>query len=107
MLGLIRGSGSPPESRGWPHSVPWRLGGFFFLLLLEGAGCLANPSSTSGGVVVVFNNNNNNNNLNNQQQPSVNIYMSLEEVKQLLGATFLANDQVEVLGRSAFCGAGR
>uniref|UniRef100_A0A8C2Z2R2 Tyrosine-protein kinase RYK n=1 Tax=Cyclopterus lumpus TaxID=8103 RepID=A0A8C2Z2R2_CYCLU len=80
MLGLIHGSGSPPESRGWPHSVPWRLGGFCFLLLLEGAGCLANPSSTSGGV-----NNNNHNNHNNQQQPSVNIYMSLEEVKQLLG----------------------
>ena len=72
MLGLIHGSGSPPESRGWPHSVLWRLGGFFFLLLLEGAGCLANPSSTSG-----VNNNNN--------HPSVNIYMSVEEVKKLLG----------------------
>ncbi|XP_041791435.1 tyrosine-protein kinase RYK isoform X3 [Chelmon rostratus] len=72
MLGLIHGSGSPPESRGWPHSVLWRLGGFFFLLLLEGAGCLANPSSTSG----VGGSNNN---------PSVNIYMSVEEVKKLLG----------------------
>nr|XP_020488406.1 tyrosine-protein kinase RYK isoform X1 [Labrus bergylta] len=72
MLGLIPGSGSPPESRGWPHSVLWRLGGFFFLLLLEGAGCLASPSSPSG-----VNNNNN--------QPSVNIYMSVEEVKKLLG----------------------
>lgn len=69
MLGLIHGSGTPPESRGWPHSVLWRLGGFFFLLLLEGAGCLANPSSPSG-----VNNN-----------PSVNIYMSVEEVKKLLG----------------------
>ncbi|XP_060934288.1 tyrosine-protein kinase RYK isoform X3 [Limanda limanda] len=72
MLGWIRGSGSPSEPRAWPHSVPWRLGGFFFLLLLEGAGCLANPSSTSG-------------NNNNYQQPSVNIYMSVEEVKKLLG----------------------
>ncbi|KAM9761372.1 tyrosine-protein kinase RYK isoform 2-T2 [Menidia menidia] len=74
MLGLTHGSGSPSESRGWPHSVLWRLGGFFFLLLLEGAGCLANPSSPSG-----VNNNNNNN------HPSVNIYMSVEEVKKLLG----------------------
>lgn len=72
MLGLIGGSGTPPESRGWPHSVLWRLGGFFFLLLLEGAGCLANPSGPSG-----VNNNNN--------SPSVNIYMSVEEVKKLLG----------------------
>ncbi|XP_062251389.1 tyrosine-protein kinase RYK isoform X3 [Platichthys flesus] len=73
MLGWIRGSGSPSEPRAWPHSVLWRLGGFFFLLLLEGAGCLANPSSTSG------------NNNNNNQLPSVNIYMSVEEVKKLLG----------------------
>lgn len=73
MLGLIHGSGSPPESRGWPHSVLWRLGGFFFLLLLEGAGCLANNPSSPSGV-------NNNNN-----SPSVNIYMSVEEVKKLLG----------------------
>ncbi|XP_029988651.1 tyrosine-protein kinase RYK isoform X3 [Sphaeramia orbicularis] len=73
MLGLLHGSGSPSESRGWPHSVLWRLGGFFFLLLLEGAGCLASPSSPSG-----VNNNNNN-------HPSVNIYMSVEEVKKLLG----------------------
>ncbi|KAM7012143.1 tyrosine-protein kinase RYK isoform 3-T3 [Tautogolabrus adspersus] len=71
MLGLIPGSGSPPESRGRPHSVLWRLGGFFFLLLLEGAGCLASPSSPSG--------------VNNNNQPSVNIYMSVEEVKKLLG----------------------
>uniref|UniRef100_A0A4W6DEK5 receptor protein-tyrosine kinase n=1 Tax=Lates calcarifer TaxID=8187 RepID=A0A4W6DEK5_LATCA len=73
MLGLIHGSGSPSESRGWPHSVLWRLGGFLFLLLLEGAGCLANPSSSTSGV-------NNNNN-----HPSVNIYMSVDEVKKLLG----------------------
>ncbi|XP_023120769.1 tyrosine-protein kinase RYK isoform X3 [Amphiprion ocellaris] len=73
MVGLIRGSGSPTRSRGCSHSVLWRLGGFFFLLLLEGAGCLANPSSPSG-----VNNNNNN-------SPSVNIYMSVEEVKKLLG----------------------
>ncbi|XP_039896117.1 tyrosine-protein kinase RYK isoform X3 [Simochromis diagramma] len=72
MLGLIRGSGSPSESRVWPHSVLWRLGGFFFLLLLEGAGCLASPGSPVG-----VNNNNNN--------PGVNIYMSVEEVKKLLG----------------------
>ncbi|XP_071373685.1 tyrosine-protein kinase RYK isoform X2 [Centroberyx affinis] len=71
MLGLIHCSGSPSESRGWPHSVLWRLGGFFFLLLLEGAGCLANPSSAPG--------------VNNNNHPSVNIYMSVEEVKKLLG----------------------
>uniref|UniRef100_A0A3P8TTZ0 Tyrosine-protein kinase RYK n=1 Tax=Amphiprion percula TaxID=161767 RepID=A0A3P8TTZ0_AMPPE len=71
MVGLIRGSGSPTRSRGCSHSVLWRLGGFFFLLLLEGAGCLANPSSPSG--------------VNNNNSPSVNIYMSVEEVKKLLG----------------------
>ncbi|XP_041862808.1 tyrosine-protein kinase RYK [Melanotaenia boesemani] len=71
MLGLTHSSGSQSESQGWPHSVLWRLGGFFFLLLLEGAGCLANPGSPSG----IINNNN----------PSVNIYMSVEEVKKLLG----------------------
>ncbi|XP_069560147.1 tyrosine-protein kinase RYK isoform X3 [Brachyistius frenatus] len=75
MSGLTLGSGSPAESRGRPHSARWRLRGFFLLLLLllEGAGCLTNPSSPSG-----VNNNNNNN-------PSVNIYMSVEEVKKLLG----------------------
>lgn len=75
MSGLIGGSGSrsPSESRGWPLSVPCRLGGFFLLLLLKGAGCLASPSSPSG-----VNNNNN-------HHPSVNIYMSVEEVKKLLG----------------------
>lgn len=73
MLGLIHGSGSPSESRGWPHSVLWRLGGFFFLLLLEGAGCLASPSSTVGVST------------GDNSHPSVNIYMSVEEVKKLLG----------------------
>lgn len=79
MSGLIGGSGSrsPSESRGWPLSVPCRLGGFFLLLLLKGAGCLASPSSPSG-----VNNNNN-------HHPSVNIYMSVEEVKKLLGKTQL------------------
>ncbi|XP_056133291.1 tyrosine-protein kinase RYK isoform X2 [Lampris incognitus] len=71
MLGLIHCSGSSSESRCWPHSLLWRLGGFFLLFLLEGAVCLANPSSAPG-----FNNNN---------HPSVNIYMSVEEVKKLLG----------------------
>lgn len=76
MSGLTRGSGSSPsESRVWPHSVLWRLGGFFFLLLLEGAGCLASPSSTVGASTSDSNNNN----------PSVNIYMSVEEVQKILG----------------------
>ncbi|XP_014830202.1 PREDICTED: tyrosine-protein kinase RYK isoform X2 [Poecilia mexicana] len=77
MLGLTVSAGSPSESRGWPHSVLWRLGGFFFLLLLEGAGCLASHSIPSG---VHINNNNNNN-----DNPRVNIYMSVEEVKKFLG----------------------
>ncbi|XP_075880466.1 tyrosine-protein kinase RYK isoform X2 [Nelusetta ayraudi] len=80
MSGSVRGSGSPPESRCWPHSVPWRLGGFFFLLLLERAACLANPISPSG-----VNSNSNSNNNNNNKIPGVNIYMSVEEVKKLLG----------------------
>lgn len=61
MLGLIRGS------------VPWRLRGFWVLLLLEGACCLAGPSSSSGL------------NQNQNQNPNVNIYMSVEEVKKILG----------------------
>ncbi|RVE73897.1 hypothetical protein OJAV_G00035750 [Oryzias javanicus] len=68
------GSGSPSGRRGWPLSGLWRLGGFFFfflLLLLEGAGCLANP----GGPPGVYHGN----------KPLVNIYMSVEEVKKLLG----------------------
>ncbi|XP_017294407.1 tyrosine-protein kinase RYK isoform X2 [Kryptolebias marmoratus] len=70
MSGLTHGSGSLCESPGRPRSMLWRLRGFFLLLLLlEGACCLANPSSSSA-----------NNNL-----PSVNIYMSVEEVKKFLG----------------------
>ncbi|XP_041120007.1 tyrosine-protein kinase RYK isoform X1 [Polyodon spathula] len=64
------GSGSPAR----PDSglFPWRGGGFVFLLLLEAAACLANPSAPS------INSNNNN-------HPSVNVYMSEEEVRKLLG----------------------
>uniref|UniRef100_A0A8C6TQ06 Tyrosine-protein kinase RYK n=1 Tax=Neogobius melanostomus TaxID=47308 RepID=A0A8C6TQ06_9GOBI len=59
-------------SRDWPLSVLCRLRGLCLLLLLDGAGCLASPSNPSG--------------VNNQNsQPSVNIYMSVEEVKKLLG----------------------
>ncbi|KAJ8418630.1 hypothetical protein AAFF_G00001290 [Aldrovandia affinis] len=65
------GSGSVP--RGWSHSALWRLGGFFFLLLLKAAVCLANPSSAP----TIINNNNN--------RPSVNVFMSEQEVKKLLG----------------------
>ncbi|XP_076871247.1 tyrosine-protein kinase RYK isoform X3 [Brachyhypopomus gauderio] len=54
-------------SRGGPHTVPWRLGGFFFLLLVEGALCLARASG------------------NHNNGPSVNVYMSEDEVKKLLG----------------------
>ncbi|KAM6963343.1 tyrosine-protein kinase RYK [Aplochiton taeniatus] len=57
--------------RRWPHSVPWRLCGFFFLLLLERAVCLAGPSGSPG--------------INNNDLPNVNVYMSIEEVKKLLG----------------------
>ncbi|XP_030647459.1 tyrosine-protein kinase RYK [Chanos chanos] len=63
--------GSPSVSRVWPHTVLWRLGGFFFLLLLEGAVCLASPSSAPG--------------TNNNNRPRVNVYMSEEEVKKFLG----------------------
>ncbi|XP_012680830.1 tyrosine-protein kinase RYK isoform X2 [Clupea harengus] len=59
-------------SRGWPHSVLWRLGGFFFLLLLEGALCLASPSGPPGTN-------------NDSNRPYVNIFLSTEEVKKLLG----------------------
>uniref|UniRef100_A0A3B3C4G7 Tyrosine-protein kinase RYK n=1 Tax=Oryzias melastigma TaxID=30732 RepID=A0A3B3C4G7_ORYME len=60
-------------SERWPLSGLWRPGGFsfFLLLLLEGAGCLANPGGPPG---VYYGN-----------KPLVNIYMSVEEVKKLLG----------------------
>lgn len=67
-----RGGAASAVSRGWPHTVLWRLGGFFLLLLLEGARCLANPSHAPG--------------INNNNRPNVNVLMSEEEVKKLLGA---------------------
>lgn len=70
MSGLIRGCSSLSESRGGP---PLSLRGFSLLLplllLLDGAGCLTNL----GNPLAVHNN------------PHVNIYMSTEEVKKLLG----------------------
>uniref|UniRef100_A0A671T2G3 Tyrosine-protein kinase RYK n=1 Tax=Sinocyclocheilus anshuiensis TaxID=1608454 RepID=A0A671T2G3_9TELE len=69
-----RGSGggaASAVSRGWPHTVLWRLGGFYLLLLVEGARCLANPSNAPG--------------INNNNRPNVNVFMSEEEVKKLLG----------------------
>lgn len=45
----------------------WKLGSFIFLILLKRSDCLANPSYLP------------------DNNPSVNIYMSLEEVKKLLG----------------------
>uniref|UniRef100_A0A8C2CSP2 Tyrosine-protein kinase RYK n=1 Tax=Cyprinus carpio TaxID=7962 RepID=A0A8C2CSP2_CYPCA len=74
MFPPARGSGggaASSVSRGWPHTVLWRLGGFFLLLLLEGARCLANPSNAPG--------------INNNNRPNVNVFMSEEEVKKLLG----------------------
>ncbi|XP_029938707.1 tyrosine-protein kinase RYK isoform X2 [Salarias fasciatus] len=71
MSGLIRGSGCPSESRGSPHSLPRRFGGFFLLLLLDGACCLTSLGSPLG--------------VNHNNSPNVNIYMSVEEVKKLLG----------------------
>uniref|UniRef100_A0A674MFE4 Tyrosine-protein kinase RYK n=1 Tax=Takifugu rubripes TaxID=31033 RepID=A0A674MFE4_TAKRU len=56
------------EPRRWPHSMLWKLASFIFLILLKGIDCLANPSY-----------------LPDNYNPSVNIYMSLEEVKKLLG----------------------
>ncbi|XP_029564159.1 tyrosine-protein kinase RYK-like isoform X3 [Salmo trutta] len=68
--GLVRRCGNPSVCRGWPYSVQWRLGGLlFFLLLVERTVCLA--SSVPAPVT---------NNLH-----SVNVYMSEEEVKKLLG----------------------
>lgn len=69
-----RGSGggaASAVSRGWHHTVLWRLGGFLLLLLLEGARCLTNPSNAPG--------------INNNNRPNVNVFMSEEEVKKLLG----------------------
>ncbi|XP_066565249.1 tyrosine-protein kinase RYK isoform X2 [Amia ocellicauda] len=59
-------------SWGCPESAlfRWRRGGFVFLLLLGAAVCLANPSTPS---------------TDNNNRPSVNVYMSEEEVKKLLG----------------------
>ncbi|XP_016089590.1 tyrosine-protein kinase RYK-like [Sinocyclocheilus grahami] len=74
MFLSARGSGggaASAVSRGWPHTVLWRLGGFFLLLLLEGARCLANPSNAPG--------------INNNNRPNMNVFMSEEEVKKLLG----------------------
>ncbi|XP_041701140.1 tyrosine-protein kinase RYK isoform X2 [Coregonus clupeaformis] len=71
--GLVRLCGSPSVCRGWPHSVQWILGGFFFLLLLEGTFCLTNPSTSSAPAPGI------------DIRPSVNVYMSEEEVKKLLG----------------------
>lgn len=73
MSGLIVDGGG---SRGWPISGLRRPGGLSILLplllVLEGGVCLASPSSSPTGV-------------NNNNQPSVNIYMSVDEVKKLLG----------------------
>ncbi|KAL7891183.1 hypothetical protein AOLI_G00006590 [Acnodon oligacanthus] len=62
----------PVLSLAWPRSALWRPAGcFLLLLLLEGALCLAKP----GGAPA----------FNGSNRPSVNIYMSEEEVKKLLG----------------------
>lgn len=60
--------GAPAGSQRWPHSMLWKLGSFIFLILLKRIDCLANPSY-----------------LPDNNNPSVNIYMSLEEVKKFLG----------------------
>lgn len=59
--------GAPAGSQRWLHSMLWKLGSFIFLTLLKRSDCLANPSYLP------------------DNNPSVNIYMSLEEVKKLLG----------------------
>lgn len=73
MFVPTRGSGgvATAVSMGWPHMVLWKLGGFFLLMLLDGARCLANPSIAPG--------------INNISRPNVNVFMSEEEVKKLLG----------------------
>lgn len=60
--------GASAGSQRWPHSMLWKLGSFIFLILLKKIDCLANPSY-----------------LPDNNNPSVNIFMSLEEVKKLLG----------------------
>lgn len=62
-------TGAPARSQRWPRWVLWKLGSFIFLILLETIDCSANPSYLP----------------DNNHNPSVNIYMSLEEVKKLLG----------------------
>nr|XP_023998496.1 tyrosine-protein kinase RYK-like [Salvelinus alpinus] len=71
--GLVRRCGSLSVYRGWADSVQWSLGVFFFLLLLERTLCLANPSTSSAPALGI------------NHRPSVNVYMSEEEVKKLLG----------------------
>ncbi|XP_026863549.2 tyrosine-protein kinase RYK isoform X1 [Electrophorus electricus] len=61
---MLGSGGCPSASRAWP----WRLGGFFWLLLLDGALCLAYSSGVGDNT-----------------RPSVNVYMSEDEVKKLLG----------------------
>lgn len=63
------------EPQRWPPSVLWKLGGFILLVLLKGIDCLAGPS----------------------YNPSVNIYMSLEEVQKLLGKAGYALGTVVLL----------
>lgn len=62
----------PVLSLAWPGRALWRPAGcLFLLLLLRGAQSLAKP-----GVAPA---------LNGNTRPSVNVYMSEEEVKKLLG----------------------
>ncbi|XP_015216755.1 tyrosine-protein kinase RYK isoform X2 [Lepisosteus oculatus] len=73
MLLLAEAIGGGSGSRGWPESelFRWRREGFLVLLLLEAAAvCLANPSAPG---------------ISSNNRPSVNVYMSEEEVKKLLG----------------------
>lgn len=73
---------APAGSRRWPQSVLWKLGSLILLILLERIQCSANPSYLP----------------DTTSNPSVNIYMSLEEVKKLLGKA----DQVHHCLSSAF-----
>nr|XP_055068953.1 tyrosine-protein kinase RYK isoform X2 [Misgurnus anguillicaudatus] len=65
------GGGATAVPRSWPHTLAWKLGGLFLLLFLEGARCLTNPNNVPG--------------INNNNRPNVNVFMSEEEVKKLLG----------------------